>query len=114
VPRARQNEAPARGHGSERRRATPLPDGRVVKGPRPAQRKNARFWDDVNSDADQLLHQVHAPQEQQTYPAHKSAPPRQGKKYTTDSPTRGYQKNVDSAGTRGAKRPRTNSKRPAF
>jgi hypothetical protein len=109
-PRARQNEAPARRHGP----VTPLPDGRVVKGPRPAQRKNARFWDDIHSDADQLLHQGHEPQGQQSYPAHKSASPRQGKKYTSGSTTRGYQKNVDSAGMRGSKRPRTNSKRPAF
>ena len=112
-PPRRQNEAPARGHEPERQRTTPLPDGRVVKGPRPAQRKNARFWDDVNSDADQLLHQVHAPQEQSS-PRHRSAPPRQGKKYTTGSTTRGNQRNVDSARTRGPKGSRTNSRRPAF
>ena len=112
-PRTRQNETPARGHGPERRRITPLPDGHVVKGPRPAQRKNARFWDDINSDADQLLHQVHAPQEQPS-PRHKSAPPRQGKQHTTGSTTRAYQKNGDAARTREAKRPRTNTKRPAF
>lgn len=112
-PRDRQNETPARGHGPERRRITPLPDGRVVKGPRPAQRKNARFWDDINSDADQLLHQVHTPREQPS-PRHKSAPPRQGRKQTTGPTTRGYQKNVDSARTRGPKRSRTNTKRPAF
>jgi hypothetical protein len=34
---------------------TPLPDGRVLKGPRPVQRKNAEFWTDIAQDTDELL-----------------------------------------------------------
>ena len=34
---------------------TPLPDGRVVKGSRPAQRKQARFWTEVEEEAGNLL-----------------------------------------------------------
>lgn len=55
---------------------TPLPDGRVLKGPRPVQRKNAEFWTDIAQNTDELLdgvnevatpdEQVSAAQEQQT------------------------------------------------
>ncbi|GAC1357813.1 MAG: hypothetical protein NVSMB44_04180 [Ktedonobacteraceae bacterium] len=37
---------------------TPLPDGRVLKGPRPVQRKNAQFWTDINNEAETLVDQV--------------------------------------------------------
>jgi hypothetical protein len=36
-----------------------MADGRVLKGPRPAQRKNAQFWNDVNSETENLVNQVH-------------------------------------------------------
>jgi hypothetical protein len=42
---------------------TPLPDGRVLKGPRPAQRKNAQFWTDISQDTEKLVNQVQAPEE---------------------------------------------------
>jgi hypothetical protein len=55
---------------------TPLPDGRVLKGPRPVQRKNAEFWTDIAQNTDELLdgvkevttpnEQVSASQEQPT------------------------------------------------
>jgi hypothetical protein len=38
---------------------TRLPDGRVLKGPRPAQRKNAQFWTEVAEDTEDLLGNVH-------------------------------------------------------
>jgi hypothetical protein len=117
--RARQNEVPARrGYRSERQGTMPPSDGRVVKGSRPAQRKNARFWEEVTSDADQLLQQVHAPRERPSLTNNanraNSATPRQGKKHTTGPTTRGNQKRVDSARTRAPKRSRTNLKRSAF
>jgi hypothetical protein len=40
------------------RHVTRLPDGRVLKGPRPAQRKNAQFWTDVSKDTNNLLDSV--------------------------------------------------------
>ncbi len=48
---------------------TPLPDGRVLKGPRPVQRKNAEFWTDIAQNTDALLNgvkEVTTPQEQPT------------------------------------------------
>ena len=55
---------------------TPLPDGRVLKGPRPVQRKNAEFWTDIAQNTEELLdgvkevaipnEQVSASQEQPT------------------------------------------------
>jgi hypothetical protein len=38
---------------------TRLPDGRVLKGSRPAQRKNAQFWTEVAEDTEDLLGNVH-------------------------------------------------------
>jgi hypothetical protein len=40
---------------------TRLPDGRVLKGSRSAQRKNARFWTQVAEDTNELLDHVHLP-----------------------------------------------------
>ena len=37
---------------------TRLPDGRVLKGPRRMQRKEAAFWTDVSHEADELLSDV--------------------------------------------------------
>jgi hypothetical protein len=39
----------------EERHVTPLPDGRVLKGPRPVQRKNAEFWTGIAQNTDELL-----------------------------------------------------------
>jgi hypothetical protein len=47
----------------EERHVTRLPDGRVLKGPRPAQRKNAQFWSEIAEDANALIPQV--PQNEQ-------------------------------------------------
>ncbi len=40
------------------RHVTRLPDGRVLKGPRPVQRKNAQFWTGVTSDTSELVGRV--------------------------------------------------------
>ena len=45
------------------RHVTPLPDGRVLKGPRPVQRKNAQFWTDISQDTEKLVNQVQTPEE---------------------------------------------------
>ncbi len=51
----------------EERHVTPLPDGRVLKGPRPVQRKNAEFWTGIAQNTNELLDTVKeaaTPQEQ--------------------------------------------------
>jgi hypothetical protein len=40
---------------------TRLPDGRVVKGSRPAQRKKAQFWTEIASDTDELIQHIPEP-----------------------------------------------------
>ncbi len=40
------------------RHVTRLPDGRVLKGSRPAQRKNAKFWTDISQNTGELLDAV--------------------------------------------------------
>lgn len=55
---------------SEERYVTRLPDGRVLKGPRPVQRKNAEFWNSISDDTETLLNNVHVPA-----PQDETAPP---------------------------------------
>jgi hypothetical protein len=43
---------------------TRLPDGRVLKGSRPAQRKNAQFWTEVAEETEELLDHVHTSDEE--------------------------------------------------
>ena len=45
----------------EERHVTRLPDGRVLKGPRPVQRKNAQFWTEISKEAESLVEQVEVP-----------------------------------------------------
>ena len=45
----------------EERHVTRLPDGRVLKGPRPAQRKNAAFWTDIAKETEGLVDHVDTP-----------------------------------------------------
>ncbi len=42
------------------RHVTPLPDGRVLKGPRPLQRRQAQFWNGVSEETSTILKQVQA------------------------------------------------------
>jgi hypothetical protein len=61
APRAQNNFKPprARNFDAEELHVTRLPDGRVIKGPRPAQRKNAQFWTEVSAEKDELLDHLH-------------------------------------------------------
>jgi hypothetical protein len=43
------------------RHVTPLPDGRVLKGSRPQQRKQAQFWTEVIDGTEELLQNVQTP-----------------------------------------------------
>jgi hypothetical protein len=56
------------------RHVTPLPDGRVLKGPRPAQKKNAQFWTDISQDTEKLVNQVQIPEEPVEKSAEEQAP----------------------------------------
>jgi hypothetical protein len=42
----------------EERHVTRLPDGRVLKGPRTVQRKEAQFWTGIADDTEDLLKQI--------------------------------------------------------
>lgn len=44
---------------AQERHVTRLPDGRVLKGSRPAQRKNAQFWTEIAEDTDALVPHPH-------------------------------------------------------
>ncbi|GCF09195.1 hypothetical protein KDI_27590 [Dictyobacter arantiisoli] len=44
------------------RHVTRLEDGRVLKGSRPEQRKNAQFWTDISSNTEKLVESVHVPE----------------------------------------------------
>jgi hypothetical protein len=56
------------------RHVTPLPDGRVLKGSRPAQRKNAQFWTNISQDTEKLVQQVQEPPEVEEKVADEPAP----------------------------------------
>ncbi len=43
------------------RHVTRLPDGRVLKGSRPVQRKNAQFWSEISKETEQLVDRAEAP-----------------------------------------------------
>jgi hypothetical protein len=47
----------------EEKQVTRLPDGRVLKGPRPAQRQQAEFWSEVNQSASEIAPPPQAPTE---------------------------------------------------
>ncbi|GHO84158.1 hypothetical protein KSZ_21640 [Dictyobacter formicarum] len=42
----------------EEKHVTRLPNGRVLKGSRPDQRRNAQFWTEIDEDADRLIEQI--------------------------------------------------------
>ena len=56
----RRSETPDRKRPeTEERHVTRLPDGRVLKGSRPLQRRKAEFWTGVENEAESLIDQVH-------------------------------------------------------
>jgi hypothetical protein len=59
---------PERPEASYIRPVTRLPDGRVLKGSRPAQRKQARFWNDVEDQTSALLANVASPAAAESLP----------------------------------------------
>jgi len=58
----RPNPNRSESHTPERERhVTRLPDGRVLKGSRPEQRKKAQFWTGITSDTDELIQHIPEP-----------------------------------------------------
>jgi len=55
--RAPHGDHPRFGQSAEKH-TTRLPDGRVLKGSRPEQRRNAQFWTEIDKNADSLIEQV--------------------------------------------------------
>ncbi|MBV9231933.1 MAG: hypothetical protein JOZ18_21665 [Chloroflexi bacterium] len=89
----------------EERHVTRLPDGRVLKGPRPVQRKNAKFWTEISEDTQGLLEQVHEDEDGSAEPAQEnveklSVLPKRAEK---PAPPKRASKRVASAATRGKK-----------
>ena len=62
------NHRHARNDDNSERHVTKLDDGRVLKGSRPAQRKNAQFWTEINDDTSKLVEQISLPDEDASKP----------------------------------------------
>ncbi len=56
-----RSSQPRPGKRFEDRHVTRLPDGRALKGPRPVQRRNAQFWQEVAHDTETILEEVNTP-----------------------------------------------------
>lgn len=55
-PRPRRSFKPSpQGERTPERHVTRLPDGRVLKGSRPVQRQQARFWKDIHNETENLM-----------------------------------------------------------
>ena len=91
----------------EERHSTRLPDGRVLKGPRPAQRKNAQFWSEIAEDTDALVPHTHENEpgrQGAKKPADKAGYPRKREKKAASEPESKH--NVPRPSQRGFKWPR--------
>jgi hypothetical protein len=117
IDRTRPSEHPSRAghfqdHSSDRRDqvtdeppnrpVTRLPDGRVLKGPRPAQRRNAQFWHEIANDTDALVDSTHTPSAGQPADLPKAPPVKQPKPKAQPQPST-PRKRVASAVARGRK-----------
>ncbi|HEY5005801.1 MAG TPA: hypothetical protein VII61_21755, partial [Ktedonobacteraceae bacterium] len=59
-PEGNTSRSKPRQNEEEERHVTRLPDGRVIKGPRPIQRQEARFWTEVKDDTESLVGNIQA------------------------------------------------------
>ena len=81
---------------------TRLPDGRVLKGPRPVQRRNAQFWNEIANETEELIDSVHTPPAGQPANLPETPPAQPGKpKARPQSST--PRKRTSSAVSRGRK-----------
>lgn len=80
-PERRRKETPAAhtryeqpSQQAPQRHTTPLPDGRVLKGPRPVQRRQATFWNNVSAETSSLLDKPQTTAEQKEPQAQNQKP----------------------------------------
>jgi hypothetical protein len=75
-PRRPFNRSKEGNTGKEREElhVTRLPDGRVLKGPRPVQRKNAQFWTEIADDVEDLIEPIDASVPEKKVPSEDSKP----------------------------------------
>jgi hypothetical protein len=98
---------------------TRLPDGRVMKGPRPAQRKNAQFWTEIANDADELVKHAQQPTQQTeaTQECAQTTPLPTESHLPTARPTSSRAKTAQRAAARARKektnKPASNGPRPS-
>ncbi|GCE11883.1 hypothetical protein [Tengunoibacter tsumagoiensis] len=78
-PRRPERSAPEELH------VTRLPDGRVLKGSRPEQRKKAEFWNGVTESTDTLIGGIHPPQETEAEDSQTPSPSRRPVKRTASA-----------------------------
>jgi hypothetical protein len=102
------------------RHVTPLPDGRVLKGPRPAQRQNAQFWTDISQNTEKLVNQVQTPEETSAMTPDEQAQtgplsaPQSAPAPLVGSPRAKFAKRVASAARNGkTKRPVSSGPKPS-
>ena len=84
---------------------TRLPDGRVLKGPRPVQRRNAQFWNEIADETEALVDSVHTPPAGQPADLPETPPAKQPKPKAQPQPStpRTPRKRAASAVARGRK-----------
>ena len=89
----------------QERHVTPLPNGRMLKGPRPAQRKNAQFWSKIAEDTEALVPHPHENQQaRHRQGTQKPAAGRKREKKASSAPA--SESNVPRPSQRGFKWPR--------
>jgi hypothetical protein len=80
-----------------------MSDGRVLKGPRPVQRRNAQFWNEITEGTDGLLSPVKPKQKEET---------RLERKRKSGATTGRQRRSIQGGKPKGEKKPRTRNKGP--
>ncbi len=88
------------------RHVTPLPDGRVIKGPRPVQRKNAQFWTEVAHDTESLVEQLHSNPQMQPREVEQDTATAQVSAHISEAPEQENSLQPDAESAEVVKRPK--------
>ncbi len=101
----------------EERHVTHLPDGRVLKGPRPVQRRNARFWTDITDETQTLLQpvetkRVNTHKQAQTGASAKTGTPKSSPKSRTHKAS-AVTREKKSRGKQAVTKPRSTGPKPS-
>jgi hypothetical protein len=119
---------PYRDEEPEERHVTRLPDGRVLKGPRPAQRRNAQFWTGISDETEALVapietsvvaetanghpEELESPQPAKAAPTKKAQPKAQAKPRTASAAVRGKKVSAKKS-VEKAEKPRSTGPKPS-